>query len=76
MVQVGGEGDNRLYTATQGLEPIYKERRDGSRGRHASHGHGGPGGQVGKTEVIDCEIPIKVLAGNTAFLVKPSVHVI
>lgn len=61
MVQSGGEGDNRLYAATQGLEPVYKD--------------GGAGG-AGKTEVIDCEIPVKVLAGNTAFLVKPTVHIV
>ena len=61
MVQTGGEGDNRLYAATQTLEPVYKEAA---------------GAGLARTEVIDCEIPIKVLAGNTAFLVKPSVHVI
>jgi hypothetical protein len=76
MVPIGGEVDNRLYTATQGLEPIYGHATEAKGGRNGGHGLEGQRGHAGRTEVVDCEIPIKVLAGNTAFLVKPSVHVI
>jgi hypothetical protein len=38
------------------------------------------GGETGweemRTETMECEVPVKVLAGNTAFLVRPSVHIV
>ncbi|OCF35443.1 hypothetical protein I316_02995 [Kwoniella heveanensis BCC8398] len=41
---------------------------------------GGAGGTTRwvemKTELVECEVPVKVLAGNTAFVVRPSVWVI
>jgi hypothetical protein len=29
-----------------------------------------------KLETVECEVPIKVLAGNTAFVVRPTTHII
>lgn len=61
------DNDNKLYAATTSLAPVHRnpEARDGDEAL-----------VVGKTEVMDVEIPVKVLAGNTAFLVKPSVYVV
>jgi len=39
---------------------------------------GGEGGgwQEMRSETVECEVPVKVLAGNTAFVVRPSVYAV
>ncbi|KAK4688655.1 RAB6A-GEF complex partner protein 2, partial [Tremellales sp. Uapishka_1] len=50
-----------VYVATASLSPVV--------GDHEGY-------KEAKTEVVDCEVPVKVLAGNTAFVVRPSVSFI
>jgi hypothetical protein len=53
--------DNKVYSANSSLSPLV-----------VSHDK-----LVElKCETVECEIPIRVLAGNTEFLVKPSIHVV
>ena len=61
------EGDNRFYEATPSLAPI--EVGVGGAGREMTEEEMG-------TETVECEIPIKVLPGNTALKVRPSVYII
>lgn len=64
MIGVGdgdGDGDNEMSCAATSLAPMMNV--DG-------------GWEESRCETVECEIPIRVLAGNTAFLVRPSVHVV
>jgi hypothetical protein len=56
------EGDNAFYTASTTLAPGIPAGQDG--GSEALH-----------TETMECEIPVRVLPGNTAFKVRPAVYV-
>jgi len=58
--------DNTFLAASTGLSPLLPVREQG---RHVAW-------EEMKVETVECEVPIKVLAGNTAFVVRPSVHVI
>lgn len=58
--------DNTFLAASTGLSPLLPVREQG---RHVAW-------EEMKVETVECEVSIKVLAGNTAFVVRPSVHVI
>lgn len=57
LVPVEGDCDNGPYTAAPGLAPYFV--RDGD-------------WYESDTQTVQCEVPIQVLAGNTAFVVRPS----
>ncbi|WVQ71742.1 hypothetical protein IAR50_001283 [Cryptococcus sp. DSM 104548] len=69
----GDEGDNAFYAALQSLNPVLPVSQ-------AYRDAVGPGGGAEwsemRTEMVECEVPVKVLAGNTAFLVRPAVFVV
>jgi hypothetical protein len=69
---VRGEADNRFFSASGVLAPLVQA--DTSNGK----AHAGPGvaWEGLRTETVECEVPVKVLAGNTAFVVRPSVHTV
>lgn len=53
-----GDSDNAIYSAASSLVPLIKQ----------------PGGWAeAKAATVECEVPVQVLAGNTAFVVRPSV---
>jgi hypothetical protein len=60
------DNDNKLYAASTGLSPLLPIKEHGKQ----------VAWEEMKVETVECEVPIKVLAGNTAFVVRPSVHVI
>ena len=60
------DDDNTFYAASTGLSPLVPVKEHGQQ----------IAWEEMKVETIECEVPIKVLAGNTAFVVRPSVHVI
>ncbi|WVR05250.1 hypothetical protein IAU60_002262 [Kwoniella sp. DSM 27419] len=76
--------DHTFYAASTTLSPMlpvsaadsdhrsYKDDTSHPKGRLTPEG-GGRKWQEMKTEVVECEVPVKVLAGNTAFVVRPSV---
>ncbi|WVQ78266.1 hypothetical protein IAT38_000351 [Cryptococcus sp. DSM 104549] len=73
------DGDNRFYAASTTLVPLLSTSRSNGMGS-------GDKGRIGvdaekewfemRTELVECEVPVKVLAGNTAFVVRPSVWVV
>lgn len=58
--------DNTLYAASTGLAPLTPVVEGGQQ----------VAWEEMKVETVECEVPIKVLAGNTAFVVRPSTYVI
>jgi hypothetical protein len=60
--------DNQVYIASNSLAPMTRN----------SGGEEGEGGEwlEWDCETIECEIPVRILAGNTAFLVRPSIYVV
>nr|XP_018263825.1 uncharacterized protein I303_03698 [Kwoniella dejecticola CBS 10117]OBR85983.1 hypothetical protein I303_03698 [Kwoniella dejecticola CBS 10117] len=75
------DNDNRFFTASTTLTPLLHisepPRLNGSanpiEGRHEKLRDRW---EEMINELVECEIPVKVLAGNTAFIVRPSVWVI
>ncbi|WWD01381.1 hypothetical protein V866_008324 [Kwoniella sp. B9012] len=76
---ISNDHDNKFYSASTTLTPLLHttdpprmngsmDDKDGERSMSKW--------QEMKTELVECEIPVKVLAGNTAFVVRPSVWVI
>ena len=63
---VTGKGDEQVFSASTSLSPVVHEHR---------REKGGGWRELG-TEKIECEVPIRVLAGNTAFLVRPTVQAV
>ncbi|WVQ98723.1 hypothetical protein IAU59_005854 [Kwoniella sp. CBS 9459] len=90
--RTGHDNDNRFYTASTTLAPLMLVHGDTDAPNGTDHidmkhnitGQGAPMGNGSgpkrwmemKTELVECEVPVKVLAGNTAFVVRPSVWVI
>jgi hypothetical protein len=60
------DDDNLFYAASTGLSPLVPLKEHGKQ----------VAWEEMKVETVECEVPIKVLAGNTAFVVRPSVHTI
>lgn len=60
------DDDNIFYAASTGLSPLVPIKEHGEQ----------VAWEEMKVETVECEVPIKVLAGNTAFVVRPSVHII
>jgi hypothetical protein len=58
--------DDTFFAASTGLSPLVPLREGGKQ----------VAWEEMKVETIECQVPIKVLAGNTAFVVRPSVHVV
>ena len=56
--------DNSFYAASPGLAPLVPVP-------HSKDQSGQIMWEELKTELVECEIPIRVLAGNTAFVVRP-----
>ncbi|GMK56800.1 hypothetical protein CspeluHIS016_0306400 [Cutaneotrichosporon spelunceum] len=61
LVPVEADGDNATYTASSGLVPFIATRE---------------GWAEARAETVECEVPVQVLAGNTAFVVRPSVFTV
>lgn len=64
-----GDQDNRVYSATEGLAPLVR-CSVGDKGRPKAEW------AETKLETVECEVPIRVLASNTAFVVRPNVFVV
>jgi hypothetical protein len=60
-VPVEADADNAPYTASPGLVPFIATRE---------------GWAEARAETVECEVPVQVLAGNTAFVVRPSVFTV
>lgn len=58
--------DNVLYAASTGLSPLVPVIEGGKQ----------VAWEEMKVETVECEVPIKVLAGNTAFIVRPTTFVV
>jgi hypothetical protein len=58
--------DNALYAASTGLSPLVPVIEGGKQ----------VAWEEMKIETVECEVPIKVLAGNTAFVVRPSTFIV
>lgn len=58
--------DNVLYAASTGLSPLVPVNEGGKQVAW---------GEM-KVETVECEVPIKVLAGNTAFVVRPTTFIV
>ncbi|WWD15907.1 hypothetical protein CI109_100331 [Kwoniella shandongensis] len=69
-----GDTDNKFYSASETMSPLLPYPSPGG-GQGEKMMRGG-GWHEMRTEVVECEVPVKVLAGNTAFVVRPSVYVI
>ena len=71
------DGDNTVYTALTSLAPVMpshrKVREQESGGKMVSEIEEW---REMDTETIECQVPIRVLAGNTAFLVRPTIQVV
>lgn len=61
LIPVEGDADNTPYTAAPGLVPFIATRE---------------GWAEARAETVECEVPVQVLAGNTAFVVRPSVFTV
>jgi hypothetical protein len=61
LVPVEADADNAPYTASPGLVPFIATRE---------------GWAEARAETVECEVPVQVLAGNTAFVVRPSVFTV
>nr|XP_019042675.1 hypothetical protein I302_08379 [Kwoniella bestiolae CBS 10118]OCF21605.1 hypothetical protein I302_08379 [Kwoniella bestiolae CBS 10118] len=78
---MSNDNDNKFYSASTTLTPLL-HTSDPPRlnGTADEKGYNGDRPlarwQEMKTELVECEVPVKVLAGNTAFVVRPSVWVI
>ena len=72
-----GDRDNTVYTASTSLAPVMpshrKAREQESGGERISELEEW---REMETETIECQVPIRVLAGNTAFLVRPTIQVV
>lgn len=74
--------DNDLYAASTSLAPLLPvmEQKSPAPNDPDRDKPGTERVQIGweemVTEVVECEIPIQVLAGNTAFVVRPTVHAV
>lgn len=64
--ETANDPDNSLYAASTGLPPLVPVIEDGKQ----------VAWEEMKVETVECEVPIKVLAGNTAFVVRPSIYII
>lgn len=62
LLPTDGDGDNAPYSASSSLVPIVRA--------------GGDEWLEARTETVECEVPVSVLAGNTAFVVRPSVYAV
>jgi hypothetical protein len=77
--QSKADGDNRYFAASEALAPLTPTPLEGGKdgkGSGTTDGGGKVGWEEMRTETMECEVPVKVLAGNTAFLVRPSVHIV
>lgn len=63
-----GDNDNQFFSASTGLSPMLPVSNGAGGGDKEWHEM--------KSETVECEVPVRVLAGNTAFVVKPSVYTI
>ncbi|WVF72142.1 hypothetical protein IAT40_006954 [Kwoniella sp. CBS 6097] len=82
----GNDNDNKFYSASTTLAPLVPVHSGtlfpngtgyiGGNGKENTHVSGPKRLVEMKTELVECEVPVKVLAGNTAFVVRPSVWVI
>lgn len=60
------DADNTHYAASTGLSPLVPVIEHGKQ----------VAWEEMKVETVECEVSIKVLAGNTAFVVRPSTYII
>lgn len=60
------DSDNTFYAASTGLSPVRPIIQDGEQ----------IAWEECKVETVECEVPLRVIPGNTAFIVRPSVHTI
>jgi hypothetical protein len=58
--------DNTFFAASTGLPPLVPVMQDGEQ----------VAWEECKVETVECEVPLRVIPGNTAFIVRPSVHTI
>ncbi|KIR25439.1 hypothetical protein I307_06022 [Cryptococcus deuterogattii 99/473] len=74
------EGDNTFYSASTGITPLIPRHRQSMSSASGSKNDVRNEEAVNwcesRTESVECEVPVKVLAGSTAFLVRPSVYTI
>ncbi|WVO13923.1 hypothetical protein L204_101548 [Cryptococcus depauperatus] len=71
-------GDNTFYSAAPTIKPlipIFAQPKNSSSNKWEELRSPVEWRDL-KIEVIECEVPVKVLAGNTAFLVRPSVYAV
>jgi hypothetical protein len=60
LLPTDGDSDNAPYTSAPTLVPFMQE--------------GNADFVEARTEMVECEVPVSVLAGNTAFVVRPGVY--
>ncbi|WWC69452.1 uncharacterized protein I206_103391 [Kwoniella pini CBS 10737] len=77
------DNDNQFYTASTNLTPLLHSsehsKSNGSTDLNLQENNREKFAEKWEemnTELVECEIPVKVLAGNTAFIVRPSIWVI
>ncbi|KIR59967.1 hypothetical protein I314_04402 [Cryptococcus bacillisporus CA1873] len=74
------EGDNTFYSASTGITPLIPRHRQSTSSSSGSKNDVRNEDSVNwcesRTESVECEVPVKVLAGSTAFLVRPSVYTV
>ena len=58
------DDDNRFFSASTSLSPLLTSSLENEEGTRLEM----------KSETVGCEVPVRVLAGNTAFVVRPSVY--
>lgn len=64
--ETSNDPDNTLYAASTGLSPLLPVNEGGKQ----------VAWEEMKVETVECEVPIKVLAGNTAFVVRPTTFIV
>ncbi|OXG38828.1 hypothetical protein C360_01255 [Cryptococcus neoformans Bt15] len=74
------DGDNTFYSASTGITPLIPRQRQNISSASGSKSDAKNEETVNwyesRTESVECEVPVRVLAGSTAFLVRPSVYAV
>lgn len=74
------DGDNTFYSASTGITPLIPRHRQNISSASGSKSDAKNEEAVNwyesRTESVECEVPVRVLAGSTAFLVRPSVYAV
>lgn len=74
------EGDNIFYSASTGITPMIPRHRQNASSTSGSKSDVKNEEAVNwyesRTESVECEVPVRVLAGSTAFLVRPLVYTV